>query len=127
MLYAGSDTTASVGVSQAGGGAVLDTQASGPAQKRAEGMGQMATAKVSRGYKEEIEHWAWCIRRNPNAADPEIHPRCYPKVALGDAVLALTTNIAAREGMRIEFKPEWFDIDSDETPEGVKPDLSRYA
>jgi hypothetical protein len=22
---------------------------------------------------------------------------------------------------RIEFKPEWFDIDSDETPEGAKP------
>ncbi|GIX01711.1 MAG: NADH-dependent dehydrogenase [Thermogutta sp.] len=127
MLYAGADTSASVGVSQNAGGPVLDTQASGPAQKRAEGLGQMATAKVSRGYREEIEHWAWCIRRNPNASDPEIHPRCYPKVALADAVIALTTNIAAREGRRIEFKPEWFDIDSDETPEGVKPDLSRYA
>ena len=48
-------------------------------------------------------------------------------MALGDAVIALSTNIAMRENRRIEFKNEWFDIDSDETPEGVKPDLSRYA
>ena len=48
-------------------------------------------------------------------------------MALGDAVIALTTNIAIRENRRIEFKKEWFDIDSDETPEGVKPDLSRYT
>ncbi len=26
--------------------------------------------------------------------------------------------MAARQGARIEFKKEWFDIDSDETPEG---------
>ena len=126
MVYAGSDTAASVGVSESKGGPTLDTQASGPAQKKSEGLGAMVTAKVSRGYKEEIEHWAWCIRKNPNAADPEIHPRCYPNVALGDAVIALTTNIAARQGLRIEFDPAWFDPDRDETPEGDKPDLSRY-
>ena len=28
---------------------------------------------------------------------------------------------------RIEFKPEWFDIDSDETPEDVAPDVAKYA
>ncbi len=63
-------------------------------------------AKVSRGYTEELEHWAWCIR-HPR---PENQPRCGPKVALGDAVIALTTNMAARKGQRIEFKKEWFDI-----------------
>ncbi len=47
-------------------------------------------------------------------------------MALGDAVIALTTNIAARQGARIEFKEQWFDVESDETPEGVKPDLMRY-
>jgi hypothetical protein len=40
---------------------------------------------------------------------------------LADAVIALTANIAARSGKRIEFKPSWFDIHSDETPEGVPP------
>ena len=34
---------------------------------------------VSRGYREEIEHWAWCIR-NPA---PENKPHCTPEVALG--------------------------------------------
>jgi hypothetical protein len=48
-------------------------------------------------------------------------------VALGDAVIALVTNLAMRDARRIEFKKEWFEIESDETPEGVKPDLGRYA
>jgi predicted dehydrogenase len=100
----------------AGGGPTLDTQASGaPTALSAAGGG----GAVSRGYAEELEHWAWCIR-NP---DPANQPRCGPVVALGDAVLALTTNMAARQGARIEFKPQWFDPSSDETPEGVKPSV----
>jgi len=68
---------------------------------------------VSRGYTEEIEHWAWCIR-NP---DPANQPKCKPEVALADAVIALTTNIAIRHNKPIDFKDEWFDIASDATPE----------
>ena len=62
---------------------------------------------------------AWCIR-NPSE---ENQPKCKPSVAIADAVIALTTNIALRDPSkaRIEFKPEWFDINSDETPEGTKP------
>ena len=98
-----------------GGGPTLDTQASGVAVK-----GETGPARdVSRGYAEELEHWAWCIR-NPS---PFNQPRCHPRVALGDAVIALTTNIAGRQGKRIEFRKEWFDPDSDETPEGIKPSV----
>jgi predicted dehydrogenase len=79
---------------------------------------QAATPKnVSRGYREEIEHWAWCVR-NPS---PENQPKCTPKVAMADAIIALVSNMAIREQKRIAFKKEWFDIDSDETPEGDKP------
>ena len=99
-------------------GPSLDTQASGPVQK-AKDTGP--SAKISRGYQEQAEHWAWCIR-NPS---PEHQLRCRPKVALGDAVIALTTNIAAQRKERIEFNPEWFDPESDATPEGVKPDTTR--
>ena len=81
-----------------------------------------AIQEVSRGYTEEEEHWAWCIRNPGN----ELPPRCRPEVAIKDAVIALTTNMACREGKRIDFQKEWFDIDSDETPEGEKPDLARY-
>ena len=79
--------------------------------------------EISRGYTEEIEHWAWCIR-NP---ETDLLPHCRPKVALADAVIALTTNLSAREGTSIEFKPEWFDPHSDETPDGTTPDVSKYA
>ncbi len=110
----------------AGGGPALDTLATAPQQAAAGGMmGQMA--EVSRGYREELEHWAWCIRRNPDLADPEIQPKCHPKVALADAVIALVTNMAARQGTSIKFKKEWFDPNRDETPEGTVPDISRYA
>jgi predicted dehydrogenase len=99
----------------AAGGAALDTQASGMVGTAV----KSGAAKVSRGYTEELEHWAWCIRH----PDPSNQPHCGPKVAMGDAVIALTTNMAARKGQRIEFKKEWFDINSDETPENVPPSV----
>ena len=124
MLFSNSaPTTTSVSVSKSKAGApTLDTTQSGGGEAAAVGK-KALDVPVSRGYTEELEHWAWCIR-NP---DPKNMPRCHPKVAMGDAVIALTTNIALRENSRIEFKKEWFEIDSDETPEGVKPDLTRYA
>lgn len=126
MLYAGSDTAASVGVKPAGGGYALDTQASGgsaaPVAKAA------STGPVSRGYTEEIEHWAFCIR-NPS---PENKVKCYPEVAMGDAVIALTTNVAIAKGMRgeagfVKFEESWFDATADETPDGssVSDELDR--
>ena len=68
---------------------------------------------ANHGYGEQLEHLAWCIR-NP---DPVNQPRCDPSVALANAVCALMANLAIRRRQRIEFKPEWFDIDSEEMPE----------
>lgn len=123
MLYASNaSTTTKLSVSQGSSGApTLDTTESGYGDAE---VGKKALeGPVSRGYTEEMEHWAWCIR-NP---DPKNQPRCHPQVALGDAVIALATNIAMREQRRIEFNKDWFEIESDETPERVKPDLARYA
>ncbi len=102
----------------------MDTQASpGAGGGHAAAQGAAAIGPdVSRGYREELEHWAWCIR-NP---DPNNKPRCRPEVALGDAVIALTTNIAARKGLRINFKEEWFDPSRPETPE-TDPEISKSA
>jgi predicted dehydrogenase len=85
-------------------------------------LGTLGTLPAERGYTEELEHWAWCIRNR----SPENVPRCHPKVALGDAVIALVANMAARKGERIDFREEWFDIDNDETPEGTPPDVKRW-
>lgn len=125
MIFKDSDTDSKVGVTASKSGPTMDTQASGGSQKAA-AVGAATMQDVSRGYTEEIEHFAWCIR-NPA---PENLPRCHPKVAMGDAIIALVANRAARKGERIEFDPEWFDIKSDKTPEGVKPDPNdkeRYA
>ena len=125
MTVYAEESAATVAVSA---GPVLDTQASGPAQRAQAG----AARDVSRGYREELEHWAWCVRENPRARDDGPRPRCHPVVALGDAVIALTTNIAARRGMRIAFDEDWFDPAKDATPERdilkekVQPDPSRY-
>ncbi|MEI8371160.1 MAG: gfo/Idh/MocA family oxidoreductase, partial [Planctomycetia bacterium] len=124
MLYKDSSKDTRVTVAKAKDGApTLDTTESGGGGYAA-GAGGAAAAPPSRGYTEEMEHWAWCIR-NPS---PENQPRCKPEVAIADAVIALVSNIALANPTtqsRIEFKPEWFDIASDETPEGVKPDEKR--
>ena len=116
MLFKGSSTSTRVKVSGQSDGPTLDTTES-PGDGATVGRAALASGPVSRGYKEEIEHWAWCIR-NPG---PENQPKCRPEVALADAVIALTTNIAIHKREPIEFQPEWFDIDRDETPEGVAP------
>lgn len=114
MLFKGSSTTTRIEVKQGSSGPSMDTYETGGGAAVAEA----ATAEnTSRGYREEIEHWAWCIR-NPA---PEHQPRCKPEIALADAVIALTSNLAIAKGGRIDFKPEWFDVASDETPDGSKP------
>ena len=123
MLYKDSSKDTRVTVAKAKDGTpTLDTTESGGGPVAAGKAG--GDAAPSRGYTEEMEHWAWCIR-NPS---PENQPRCKPEVAIADAVIALVSNVALHNPTtqpRVEFKPEWFDIASDETPEGIKPDITR--
>jgi predicted dehydrogenase len=121
MLFKDSATTTSVGVvkGKGGGGPTLDTTASGGAAVEV-GKKALDSGPVSRGYTEEMEHWAWCIR---NFDLEKNKPKCHPEVAMADAIIALTSNLAITKQQRIEFKPEWFDINSDETPEGIAPSI----
>lgn len=94
-----------------GGGPVLDsyntTAPSASAAMAQSGMGE----KVSRGYREEMEHFCYCIRTGKKEL------RCPGRVAMADAIMALTANLAMKLKKRIEFKPEWFDADNDAVPE----------
>lgn len=83
---------------------------------------------VSRGYREELEDFAFCVRQwNPKtgyskASDGKYLqrlPRCHGKVAMADAIIALTANIAMKNRQRIEFKHEWFDDMKDDVPESM--------
>ncbi len=121
MLYKGSATTTRVGVTKSAGGSgpTLDTTDSSGGAAAATGKSALEAGPVSRGYTEEIEHWAWCIRNR----DPQNVPRCHPKVAMADAVIALVSNQAIRGAHRVEFQKSWFEIESDDTPEGIKPSV----
>jgi predicted dehydrogenase len=80
---------------------------------------------VSKGYKEEMEDFAYCIRmwNQGNKADRRL-PRCHGRVAMADAIIALTSNIAMRKHQRIEFQPEWFDAKTSAVPDAEhKPEL----
>lgn len=129
MLYKDSDTSSKVSVKGDKGGYSLDTRASGN-YAAASVAKAAAGADVSRGYAEEIEHWAWCIR-NPA---PENKPKCYPEVTVTNAVISLTTNVAIAKGNRgeagyINCEDSWFERDSDETPDGsdVKKEMDQLS
>jgi predicted dehydrogenase len=87
-----------------------------------------------RGYRTELEHFAYCVRqwqaRGKGAKvsyekDPatgklvhaDIIPRCHGEVAMADAIIALTANLAMANRQRIEFKDAWFDSTKDDNPE----------
>jgi predicted dehydrogenase len=115
--------------SVAGNQPVLDSSGtSGPADSAgpagaAAAAGTTAAGPVSRGYREEMEHFAYCIREHQQAKDTEekrkwrLTPRCHGKVAMADAIIALTANQAMKNHQRIEFKEEWFDPKSSEVPD----------
>src|SRR5207253_1341038 len=73
----------------------------------------------SRGYREEMEHFAYCIRMWDQGMSKKDRPnvRCPGKAAMADAIIALTSNLAMSKHQRIEFKDEWFDPTSPEVPD----------
>jgi len=89
-------------------------------------------APVSRGYKEEMEDFAYCIRqwdakqgyaKDDKGGYVQRLPRCHGEVAMVDAIIALSANQAMKKHQRIEFDPEWFLADSKKVPDdpAVKP------
>ncbi|HTU90685.1 MAG TPA: Gfo/Idh/MocA family oxidoreductase [Gemmataceae bacterium] len=80
---------------------------------------------VSRGYREEMEDFAYCVRQwDPRlgyAKDSDDKykqrlTRCHGEVAMVDAIVALTANHAMHTHQRIEFKDAWFDAGKPDVP-----------
>jgi hypothetical protein len=106
----------------------METSPSTAGPTQATALGGLATAEPSRGYREELEHFAYCVRHGDHSnfhADTEHQPRCRGEVALADAVIALSSNIAMRQKRRIEFDPRWFNHESSEVPEGAPAIVQR--
>jgi predicted dehydrogenase len=105
-----------------GGGAAISKGPSGPAWD-----------SDIRGYRTEMEHFAFLIRQQqanklPGAelykkgadgkyANAALLPRCHGEIAMADAILALTGNMAMKTRQRIEFEPNWFNPESPDVPE----------
>jgi predicted dehydrogenase len=78
--------------------------------------------KISRGYTEEMEHFCHCVRTGNFKGPDEGGLRCNGVVAMADALMSLTSNLAMKYKKRIEFKDEWFDPDNNAVPE-TDPDI----
>lgn len=82
-----------------------------------------------RGYRSEMEHFAFCIRqwgsdkvsyekdKDGHLKEAQRLPRCHGEVALADAIMALVANMAMERKQRIDFEDAWFNGDSPEVPE----------
>jgi predicted dehydrogenase len=112
-------------VSGASGGPVLNAyETSSGAAKAAKDDGGWEE-NVSRGYTEEMEHFCWAIREfngqyyrdGKEIPREEGGLRCNGVVAMADAIMAHTANLAMKHKKRVEFKPEWFDPETDAAPE----------
>lgn len=103
----------------------------GAAISKAPGAGAWDSAV--RGYRTEMEHFAYCVREWQKLGKPvsyekaesghglkyaDIMPRCHGEVAMADAILALTGNMAMAKKERIVFEEDWFNADKpDAVPE----------
>src|SRR5579883_472943 len=93
--------------------------------------GAPAWDSAVRGYRTEMEHFAYCLRKWQEMKQPvsyekdasgkmkfaDILPRCHGEVAMADAILALTANMAMAKRERIVFEDAWFDVTKEDTPE----------
>jgi predicted dehydrogenase len=126
MLYAEAGANSkSTGVTVSSGGKpALEASASTGGPTAAAGPITVA-ANVSKGYREEIEHFAYCIRmRDKGMMSDRPNVRCDGVHAMADAIIALTSNQSMKQQKRIEFKPEWFDPKSSEVPDAdMKPEI----
>jgi predicted dehydrogenase len=122
------DAAAAESTSTWGGPAAMVSAAKG---------GGAAGGPISRGYREEMEDFAYCVRmwdaklgyEKKDGKYVQRLPRCHGEVAMADAIVALTANRAMREKGRIEFDAKWFEAESDKVPDdpNAKPKVEVQA
>lgn len=126
----GGAKSTTVTVENKGGKPTIEASPSTAGPSAASSLGGLATADPSRGYREELEHFAYCIRHGDASnyhADEDHKPRCRGEVALADAVIALTSNLAMKQKRRIEFDESWFDYKSSAVPETSTPEIAKRS
>src|SRR5690606_13158641 len=74
------------------GGGVIDSYETTAAPKAVD----TKVSEVSRGYTEEMEHFCHCIRTNNFKGPKEGGLKCNGTVAMADAIMAITANLAMK-------------------------------
>jgi predicted dehydrogenase len=85
--------------------------------------------RVSRGYTEEMEDFAFCVRqwdaklgyqkekdKDGTEKYKQRLTRCDGETAMVDAIVALTANYAMHKHERVQFEDDWFKADQDAVP-----------
>jgi predicted dehydrogenase len=116
MLYppsAGGRSTSVTVTTQPSGQPALDSWGSVPAPGAAAGAAPRPGAATiySRGYREEMEHMAYCIRMRGQGMErdrEDLKPRCHGRAAMADAIIALGANQAFQSQRREAFEGNWF-------------------
>jgi hypothetical protein len=122
-LWGVTGRSTAVTATTSGAGPKLDASSSpDPGERRAAETGQasLGAAPPSRGYREEMEHLAYCIRMRQEGTERDretLKPRCDGRAAMADAIIALTSNQAMKQQKRIDFQDSWFRHDSPEVPD----------
>jgi hypothetical protein len=99
---------------------VIEVPKDGKVDEESEALGRLVLLGADAGFAAELEHWAYCCKP---AADKqysaENKPRCDAAAGLYTTVLTVAATKALKSETRVDFKNEWFDVKSDETPDGL--------
>jgi predicted dehydrogenase len=121
MLFQTSDVDKSLHVIEkrdAKGVPWIEVPKDGKLDEDVQSLGRMALEGADAGFATELEHWAFCCRQ-PVGSQASPKPRSDAAAGLYTAVLTVAASRAVKLDQRIDFKPEWFDLKSDETPDGL--------
>ena len=122
----GRDTAIKVTAEKAGGASMAASSTwGGGGAAISKAAGSSAWDTPVRGYRSEMEHFAYCVRKwdknigweKKDGKFVQEVPRCHGEVAMADAILALTANMAMKARQRIEFDANWFAADKPDCPE----------
>jgi len=94
----------------------IEVPKDGKADEESESLGRLALQGADAGFATELEHWAFCCKP-PADNKAATKPRCDAEGGLYATVLTVAAAKAVKLETRVDFKKEWFDVKSDETPD----------
>jgi len=98
----------------------IDVPKDGKTDDESEALGRLALLGADAGFATELEHWAFCCKpAGDKKYSDENKPLCDAGAGLYNTVLTVAAAKALMSETRVDFKNEWFDVKSDETPDDL--------